>query len=223
MTTPNASATAHRAWEQIWQSADGRADWLVPEQEVLDQAAAHYERGGRAALDLGCGVGRHATALAALGYRVTAIDASTTGLSELARAAADQGLSINTLQAPMTNIPVPDASQDYVLAWNVIYHGDPDIVRRTVAEITRILRPGGIYQGTMLTKRNKHFRVGEELTTDTWVDASDGGDKAHPHFYCDAASLCALFPGFEIISLVQTDQGKPRHWHWHLVVEKHPA
>ena len=94
---------------------------------------------------------------------------------------------------------------------------------RTVSEIHRVLRPGGTYQGTMLTKRNKHCGVGQQISPDTWVDADegDGVDKSHPHFYCDASELCQIFAGFEVISLTQNDQGRPGHWHWHVVLERH--
>ena len=123
-------------------------------------------------------------------------------------------------QAPMTEIPLADGTLDYVLSWNVIYHGDPQTVERTIAEILRVLKPGGIYQGTMLTKQNKHFSVGREIAPDTWVNAAAGGDKAHPHFYCDAEGLHRLFSGFEVLRLDQTELGKPGHWHWHLVARK---
>jgi SAM-dependent methyltransferase len=218
--------TAHLAWDAAWQSEAGRADWLIPEPAVLELGAALRQRGAARALDLGCGVGRHALALARLGFAVEAVDASQAGLAELRRSAEAEGLEIATHQAPMTALPCADAGFDLVVSWNVIYHGDPQVVRTTIGEIARVLKPGGTYQGTMLTKRNVHFGVGREVAPDTWVDEetghdeAKGGDKAHPHFYCDAAGMAALFAGFEILSLRQDDHGHPGHWHWHLVAEK---
>ena len=77
------TATAHRAWDEAWRSEDGRADWLVPDQDVITGAKISLEQGGRRALDLGCGVGRHALALATAGFDVSAIDASDTGIEHL--------------------------------------------------------------------------------------------------------------------------------------------
>ncbi|WP_119167801.1 class I SAM-dependent methyltransferase [Algihabitans albus] len=212
--------TAHLAWEAAWQSEAGRADWLVPEPEVVQLGARLRQAGAARALDLGCGVGRHALALARLGFRVEALDASPSGLAELTGAAAREGLEIAAHRASMTGLPCSDARFDLLLSWNVIYHGDPTVVHGAIAEIARVLRPGGIFQGTMLSKRNRHFRQGHEIAPDTWVDEAGEGDKAHPHFFCDATELCALFTDFELLTLHQDDHGKAGHWHWHLTAER---
>ena len=111
-----------------------------------------------------------------------------------------------------------------MLSFNVLYHGDPEIVRQAVAEIRRVLRPGGIFQGTMLSKRNAGFGVGAEVAPDTFVrdagDDMDDSDNVHPHFYCDAAGLVALYDGFELLSLRDELHKKPGSWHWHLVAER---
>ncbi|HVC51613.1 MAG TPA: hypothetical protein VND87_06300 [Stellaceae bacterium] len=44
--------------------------------------------------------------------------------------------------------------------------------------------------------------------------------RAHPHYYCDAAVLVSLFSGFELLSLVQREHRKPGSWHWHIVAER---
>lgn len=214
------TATAHKAWDTTWSSEAGRADWLLPEPAVLELAARLRQDGARRALDLGCGVGRHALALARLGFAVSAVDASPSGLAELRRGAEGEGLTIETLEAPMTALPFEDSAFDFVLSWNVIYHGDGAVVGAAVAEIARVLRPGGHYQGTMLSKRNHHFGQGAEIAPDTWADPEGAGDKAHPHYFCDAEGLCRLFRGFEVLALGQDDHGKPGHWHWHLVLQK---
>lgn len=215
------TATAHLAWDDAWRSETGRAAYLVPEPAVLALAARLRQEGAVRALDLGCGIGRHALALTRLGFVVEAVDASPSGLDALHRAAAAEGLSIPAHQAAMTELPLEDGSLDYVVSWNVIYHGDGEVVRRTIGEIARVLKPGGHYQGTMLSKRNCRFGIGEEVAPDTWVDEGGGIDKAHPHFYCDAEELCALFRGFEVLELSQDDQGSADEWHWHLVLQKH--
>jgi 2-polyprenyl-3-methyl-5-hydroxy-6-metoxy-1,4-benzoquinol methylase len=174
-------ATAAAEWDRRWQAEEGRADWLEPEREVIAAAERCHAMGGRAALDIGCGVGRHALALASMGYRVTAIDGSDSGLEYGARDAARHGLTVDFRNGSMLSLPLPDASCDYVLAWNVIYHGDREVVDKCVAEIARVLKPGGAYQGTMLSKRNRNFGQGREVAPDTFViDAIS--DKAHPHF-----------------------------------------
>lgn len=218
---PAPTDTAHEAWDEVWKTNDGSAEWGPPEPVVLAEATRLRLTGARTALDLGCGVGRHALALAALGFEVTAFDRSPTGLARASETARGRNLSLKTAQGRMTELPFTDNAFDYVLAWNVIYHGDARVVRRAVAEIARVLRAGGVFQGTMLSRRRRDHGLGDEVAPDTFVRPDAGGDKAHPHFFCDAATLVVLFEGFEIASLIDVDEPDvPGSWHWNVVAER---
>jgi tellurite methyltransferase len=217
--------TAHRAWDLRWGTAEGRAEWLMPDPDVSEVAEELAGRPGTVrALDLGCGVGRHGLLFARLGLDTTAVDLAEQGLAEVRRNAEAEDLTIRTLAAPMTDLPFPTGTFDYVLAFNVIYHGDPTVVRSTFAEIRRVLAPGGIFQGTMLSKRNAGFGVGAEIAPNTFVREAtakeDDDDKSHPHFYCNAAELTELLSGFELTSLRDVTQRKPGAWHWQFVAER---
>ncbi|HEV2302141.1 MAG TPA: class I SAM-dependent methyltransferase [Stellaceae bacterium] len=210
-------ASAVEAWDARWASEEGRADWLDPDPAVTALLPELEVRGARRALDLGCGVGRHALVLAERGFHVDAFDGSAAGLSFLAARARARGLSLGLAQGSADALPYPARSFDFVLSWNVIYHGSLGDTGRRLAEIWRVLKPGGLYQGTMLSKRNGNYGLGRTVAPDTFVDARE---RAHPHFYCDASGLVALFAGFEILSLAQREQRKPNSWHWHVVAER---
>jgi tellurite methyltransferase len=86
-----ALTTAIEAWDKRWATDEGRAGWLEPEADVIALLPELKARGARTALDLGCGVGRHALFLADHGLAVEAIDGSAAGLAvvrESARPAA---------------------------------------------------------------------------------------------------------------------------------------
>jgi tellurite methyltransferase len=172
---------------------------------------------------LGAGIGRHALALAEAGHHVTALDAAEAATAAIAAAAFAKGLTITTVEAPMTDLPFEPASFDHVLAWNVIYHGDEAVVRRTLAEVARVLRPGGNFMATMLSARRlpvEQARAkGREISRNTWVFEGPG-DKVHPHYFCDASDLVSLLWGFELLTLFDRPHTSPGSWHWHLLAER---
>src|SRR3546814_304295 len=148
------------------------------------------------------------------------MDASAAGLDYAARQARAAGLDVAFRASRMTELPYADAAFDYVLSFNVIYHGDGGVVARAIAEIQRVLKPGGLFHGTLLSKRNGSYGLGEEIAPHTFVIAGAEGDKGHPHFYCNAAELVTLFAAFEPLSLVDREHERPGHWHWHLLAER---
>jgi len=213
--------TAHHYWNAEWQTADAGSPWAKPEPWVLEHAAIRAT--SSRILDIGAGIGRHALTLAALGHQVTALDAAEAAVAAIATAATAQGLKIPTRLAPMTDLPFATASFDHVLSWNVSYHGDETIVRRSLEEISRVTRPGGSFMATMLSARRLPVELakspGREISRNTWV--FDGpGDKVHPHYFCTAPDLLSLMPGFEIVTLFDRTHDTPGSWHWHLLAER---
>ena len=209
--------TADVHWNDQWAGIDAASKWRTPEQDVKDWAAGLAK--GTRILDLGAGVGRHAIWLAEQGFEVTALDAAPEGLAEINKVGG-----VETVLARMDNLPFEDTVFDHIVSWNVIYHGDEDILLRTLSEIRRILRPGGTYLGTMLSKRRlPHEQAkypGREIGRNAWVFEAPGTDKIHPHYFCSAAELLALFSGFECLKLEAREHEKPGSWHWHLTMER---
>jgi SAM-dependent methyltransferase len=98
----------------------------------------HCPRGD--GLDVGCGTGVLAARLAAEGYAMTGVDPSD-GMLEVLHERAPQ---VRALQASGSELPFDADSFDLVLTVAVLHHiADPEGVRRTLAEMVRVSRPGG--------------------------------------------------------------------------------
>ena len=134
----------------------------------------------------------------------------------------DQGGTICWARSDFAILPFATEAFDFALAWNVIYHGDGTIVVQALAELARVLRPGGLLQITMLSKRNALFGKGTEVAADTYIADTDDEEKRHPHYYCDAAGLVGMLEAFEPLYLVDREQSKAGSYHWVVLAERRP-
>ena len=98
-------------------------DWLLP-------------RAARDVLDLGAGTGKLTTRLVERGLDVVAVDPIAEMLELLSSALPDTPALLGTAE----QIPLPDNSVDAVLVAQAWHWFDPE---RAVAEVARVLRPGG--------------------------------------------------------------------------------
>jgi SAM-dependent methyltransferase len=93
-------------------------------------------------LEIGCGLGTDAVEFARAGARYTGIDLTAPAVDLTRRKLVAYGLPGTTLQADAEQLPFPDDHFDVVYSWGVIHH-TPN-TDRCVAEIRRVLRPGGM-------------------------------------------------------------------------------
>ncbi len=221
-----------RGWESIWAALDTLPEyWRVPEPVVLAWAERLWQAGGRRVLDLGCGIGRHTVALARLGLDVVATDVSYSGLAACAAWLIREGLHTSVVFHGVETFPFPDCIFDGLLAFHAIYHNTLNGMRRTLAEMRRVLVPGGwlyLTANSRDERRMARYQVEiaagrcREIEPFTFVWPHETGDKSLPHHHCDEAELRDLLTGFAVDDLVLVrkeyvdDDGTPRssaHYH----------
>lgn len=108
-------------------------------------------------VDVGCGGGLVAEALARRGYRVTGVDLNPGAIAAARRHAERGGVEVEYLTGSAYRLPSGDASADAVIASDVLEHlHDLDTA---LAEIARVLRPGGVFAFDTINRTVRSFLI----------------------------------------------------------------
>lgn len=123
-------------------------------------------RTGDAVLDVPCGNGRHALALAALGMRVHGVDLAPQNVAEALRNARERGLEVAVTTGDMRELPWRGRFDAVVCLGNSFGYFEADAEHaRFLRAVAATLRPGGrfVLETTCLEgvlpafQRQKHF------------------------------------------------------------------
>jgi SAM-dependent methyltransferase len=153
---------------------DGSADWYDTEFQpsplespTWDAVRRLLGEGFGRLVDVGCGTGAYASALAGLGWTVTGVDVS----GDMVRRARARGVEV--VLADATDLPFADASFDAAVSlWT---HTDVGDLAAMLDELARVLRPGApfVYAGAHPCFVGPHSE---------YVEAQ-GVPKLHPDWY----------------------------------------
>ncbi|MBA3028826.1 MAG: class I SAM-dependent methyltransferase [Desulfobacteraceae bacterium] len=107
--------------------------------EFLEQAKA-----GRA-LDLGCGTGTNAMAMARRGWTVTGVDFSSRAIGMAKHKASEEGLKIDYYAADVTDLGFLKDPYDYVLDIGCLFTLNREKRLKYAQHLERLMKPQGIF------------------------------------------------------------------------------
>jgi tellurite methyltransferase len=231
MTHPS-NSDERAGWEALFRSGNfppRYQTYAAPNDSVVEWADGLPERAS--ILDVGCGVGRHVIYLGGRGFKMAGIDISSSGVKISQEACAERQIDFDGRVANMTALPWPDMTFDAALSTMTIFHQMRANILKTIGEVGRILRPGGLFLVNFLHKDTLAYQqirdqvaAGElsEVEPETFVDESpqpDVNDDAFlPHHFSDEADVRDLLSSFEIIrlwaDLPEGTNGVTRRGYW---------
>lgn len=180
--TSTVKTTVNTYWQNRADAYDTSPGHDVTDPAMIarwrDLLTAELGAGPLDCVDVGCGTGFLALHLAALGHRVTGVDASPAMLALATSKSSDQDRTVTLLEGDADRLPVTDASADAVVERHVLWTmADPAV---SLAEWARVLRPGGTL---LLVEGDWRDRMTEQQLGD-----------ADPEFLRDYAAVKADLP-----------------------------
>ncbi|MFI8388544.1 class I SAM-dependent methyltransferase [Streptomyces sp. NPDC085540] len=173
-------AAVQRAhWQQTYGDHRGMYG-EEPSEPAVRAAAVFGATGAREVLELGAGHGRDALYFARQGFSVLATDFSPVGLEQLSEAAAAHGVAVRVateVHDVREPLPLRDASVDAVFAHMLLCMAlSTQEIHALVAEVRRVLRPGGVFVYTVRHTGDAHYQAGTGHGDDIW---EHGGFAVH--------------------------------------------
>ncbi|KXH74699.1 MAG: hypothetical protein AM326_09615 [Candidatus Thorarchaeota archaeon SMTZ-45] len=189
------------AWDKIF-AERGRV-FTDPHSDMERVVKLIQENNGSRILDLGCGSGRHVVYLTHLGFDVYGFDASPKALSMAREWLKDESLHANLCEHKMEDpFPYDNNFFDAVISVQVIHHNLMKDIKKTISEIERVLKPGGILFVTFpvlkpapLNEKNDWKLV--KVEEGTYVP-QQGWESGIPHHYFTEKEISIEFQSFEI-------------------------
>jgi SAM-dependent methyltransferase len=139
------STTTTLDWNQSYLDGEHHSYWELscPSPDLIGFLVGRRAGPGAAALDLGCGTGWDTVALARAGYRTVGLDISPEALRIAVGRAAEARVTTEFRVGDARDMSLPPESFDLVIDRGCFHHFGAADRERYVAEVGRVLRPGG--------------------------------------------------------------------------------
>jgi ubiquinone/menaquinone biosynthesis C-methylase UbiE len=160
----------------------------------------------RRVLEIGCGAGRHVHFFRTMGLHVSGTDLAASAIDFTRRRLEKDGLMerVELVVANAAAIPYPDHNFDAVLAWRFLHVLSRTDAERCVAEIYRLLVPGGkVLLGTRSPRSTNYELVQSGKGADSDFDYRSGqlSERAVRDTYFSRTDLENLFSPFERVEI----------------------
>ncbi|REE84506.1 methyltransferase family protein [Paenibacillus taihuensis] len=135
-------------WESIYKT---NQNILGYPDDVLIRVGHHTLKNGecRAVLDYGFGTGSNLIHFIDRGFEVSGVEVSESAIRYLQARLVERGSEADLRSVKEGKLPFENQRFDAVVAWQVLYYNTWQTLSDAIREIERVLRPGGIFIGTM--------------------------------------------------------------------------
>ena len=196
-------ADQHAIWDQGWRGH--RSEATAFGRRALTRAVALRGDGPLDIVEFGCGTGGDACQFARRGHRVTALDFSSSAIRQTGEAARAAGLTTLTArQLDYSRLPLPFADASFDLAYSHLglHYFPDDRTTAIVAEIRRILRPGGVFAMRCKSIDDPLYGQGERLAERIY------SRNGHVRHFYTREYMAEKLAAFDILTLRRTSSAR---------------
>ena len=153
------------SWQPVWDEVFSSQEFgKYPSEHVIRFVARNWygapERRQVRLLDLGCGPGACTWYMAREGFSVSSIDGSKVGIERLQQRLSSENLAADARVGDFTSLPWPDGTFDGIIDNASLCHNRYQQCKQAVAEVLRVLKPGGRFFSISFTQNCWGFGLG---------------------------------------------------------------
>jgi len=194
----------HQKGGQAWASLSSAIHPLF--KQFLSKSKFEFKQ----ALDIGCGVGKHALFLFGKGFKVDGIDSSPTAVKMTKDLLGEKAGRIKV--ADMFKFRIAKDRYDLIISFSTIHHGLKKDIQTLIDKIHSALADDGKIFITVpdfesIKKKNVFVREHKPLKNGSYIPIT-GADKGLAHSYYTKAEVQKLFSRFKDLQLDLDSHGK---------------
>jgi len=217
-------------WESIY--SEGKALNRYPFDQVVSFIYRNFSRSKPRSetkvLEIGCGAGNNLWFAAREGFSVSGVDGSPSAIEFAKKRFADDGLKGDLRVADFISLPFADNTFDFVIDREALTCSPFADAQKTVAEVRRVLAPGGKFFFNPYSDRHSSFASGKPGPGGVTVDISGGTltDIGQIFFYGKRDLLALFASGWKLISIRHVEYMEELeplyncHAEWIVIAEK---
>ena len=169
-------------WEYLYSQGKNLNKYPYGELvSVFSNSLQYMDNRPNSILEVGCGAGNNLWFLGECGFNVFGIDCSKTAVEKAKQACQLRGVDAHIRHAYFECLPFDDSSMDMVIDRESLAHGTTDAIEKSLQEVKRVLRPGGMFITFRFNDKNTTLELlkngvifGVKIEDNTYTNISKG-------------------------------------------------
>lgn len=177
----NVSQKNTSIWERIYAGGEAGSNLEYPCEDLVvavNRYLSKLKSKGQKLLAIGFGSGNNLAFLARKGFDCYGIDVSSAAIEIARKRLSKEGLRAELKLITRENgYPFEDSFFDIVIAWHVLSYNNEESLLKALAEIRRVLKPGGVMLATFPTFQDFCITQGKKIARNTFELICEGTNQ----------------------------------------------